>query len=204
MPDDPNSNAIAHGVRRRIAETTADKGASIADLGCGDGRILSDLKGEGFGKLTGIGWQFTVSDGIDRVEGIDLASPGWADRLEGRRFDRIISTEVLEHLVNPYQFLLEARRLVADDGLMILTFPNVHSWRSIVGYATAGRFSGFFGPNWNDGHPLYDQHIFIPNMHLVRYFTRLVGFDLERVSYLHGRGRLFGQTTMVECRPRAQ
>ena len=68
-----------------------------------------------------------------------------------------------------------------------------------MGYAVAGRFSGFFGPNWNDNHPLFDQHIFIPNMHLVRYFLKLNNFEIASVRYLHGSGRLTGQTTMVEA-----
>jgi len=76
---------------------------------------------------------------------------------------------VLAHLVNPFEFLTQLRRLAKTGGRLILTFPNVHNWRSIVGYALGGRFSGFFGPNWNNNHPLHDQHIFIPNHHLVRY-----------------------------------
>ena len=201
MPDDPNSNAIAVAVRRRIVETASNKDAAVADLGCGDGRILADLRADGFSQLTGIGWEFSTPEGAGRYEHLDLSAVGWADQLDGHRFDCVISTEVLEHLVNPYQFLTETRRLIADGGVLLLTFPNVHNWRSIVGYAVSGRFSGFFGPNWNDNHPLYDQHIFIPNMHLVRYFLELAGFTVASVTYLNGRGRLGAQTTMVECRP---
>ena len=202
MANDPNSNAIAKGVCGRIAGEARHKSVSIVDLGCGDGRVLSDLQSDGFGNLTGLGWRITVPDGAHSLEEVDLASPGWARRLDGQRFDWVVSTEVLEHLVNPYQFLVEARQLLADDGRLILTFPNVHNWRSIVGYAVGGRFSGFFGPNWNDGHPLFDQHIFIPNQ--VRYFLDLVGFELVAISYLHGRGRLLAMTTMMECRLKAQ
>lgn len=198
---DPNSLAIREGVSGRIADGSPDRGVSVIDLGCGGGLLLNRLRDLGFQNLAGVGWTIEVPAGGLAVPNVDLAAAGWADRLEGRTFDWVVSTEVLEHLVNPYQFLVEARRLVAPQGRLLLTFPNVHSWRSIVGYAASGRFSGFFGPNWNDNHPLHDQHIFVPNMHLVRYFLGLNKFGSIATTYLHGHGRLFGQTTLVEARP---
>ena len=183
----------------RLAELSPNRAASIVDLGCGGGLLLNRLYELGFRNLAGVGWKIEVPPNACAVPEIDLTVPGWADRLNGRTFDLVVATEVIEHLVNPYQFLVEARRLTASDGRLILTFPNVHSWRSIVGYALAGRFSGFFGPNWNDNHPLFDQHIFIPNMHLIRYFLKLNHFDIVSIRYLHGSGRLTGQTTMVEA-----
>ncbi len=197
--NDPNSLAIRAGVSGRLTELSPDRSASIIDLGCGGGLLLNRLYELGFRKLAGVGWTIAVPPNGTAVGEVDLTVPGWADRLEGRTFDCVVATEVLEHLVNPYQFLVEARKLTAANGRLILTFPNVHSWRSIVGYAVAGRFSGFFGPNWNDNHPLFDQHIFIPNMHLVRYFLKLNNFEIASVRYLHGSGRLTGQTTMVEA-----
>ena len=149
--------------------------------------------------LAGVGWKIGVPAGALAVPNIDLTMPNWSERLEGRVFDWVVSTEVIEHLVNPYQFLVEARRLMAPHGRLLLTFPNVHNWRSIVGYTIAGRYSGFFGPNWNDNHPLHDQHIFIPNMHLIRYFLQLNNLHIDSIRYLHGRGRLFGTTTMIEA-----
>lgn len=197
---DPNSLAIRAGVSGRLGEASPDRSASIIDLGCGGGLLLNRLHEMGFRQLAGLGWTISVPEGALAVPDVDLTLPGWADRLSGRKFDWVVSTEVLEHLVNPYQFLAEARRLVADDGRLLLTFPNVHNWRSIVGYAVGGRFSGFFGPNWNENHPLFDQHIFIPNIHLVRYFLQLNKFEIVSIRYLHGSSRLFGQTTMLEAR----
>lgn len=197
--NDPNSLAIRAGVSGRILEIANDRGVSIADIGCGEGELLGRLAELGYTKLTGVGWQVNVPPSIPKVEHVDLSRPGWADQLHGATFDIMTATEVLEHLVNPFEFLTQLRRLAKPRGRLILTFPNVHNWRSIVGYALGGRFSGFFGPNWNDNHPLYDQHIFIPNHHLVRYFLELVGFDIVAIDYLHGSGKLFGTTAMFDC-----
>jgi 2-polyprenyl-3-methyl-5-hydroxy-6-metoxy-1,4-benzoquinol methylase len=198
---DPNSRAILNAVAQRVIAAGNAGSLSLADIGCGQGRLLGRLRDLGVGELTGVGWAVNVPEGIVVVDGVDLSQAGWADRLHGRTFDWIVATEVLEHLINPFQFLIELRRLAAREGRLLLTFPNVHNWRSIVGYALAGRFSGFFGPNFNANHPLHDQHIFIPNMHLVGYFLRLAGFSIAEVSPVHGRHRLTAQTTMVVARP---
>nr|WP_246152194.1 methyltransferase domain-containing protein [Roseospira navarrensis] len=196
--------AIRQGVTDRLTALAPDRAVSVVDLGCGGGEVLGRLAEAGFRDLTGLGWRVSVPAGAARIEEVDLSRAGWAQEMVGRRFDVVVSTEVLEHLVNPYQFLVEARQLLDPDGWLVLTFPNVHNWRSIVGYALAGRFTGFFGPNWAEGHPLHDQHIFIPNHHLVRYFLGLTGFDRVTFSYLYGRSRLSGRTTMVTCRAARQ
>lgn len=198
---DPNSLAIRAGLSERLASGASGTTASVVDLGCGKGLLLDRLAELGFRDLAGVGWDIGVPSGCLAIGGVDLTTPGWADRLDGRTFDWIVATEVLEHLVNPYQFLVEARRLAHAGSRLMLTFPNVHNLRSIVGYALEGRFSGFFGSNWNDNHPLFDQHIFVPNMHLVKYLLAQAGFSVAQVGYLHGSSRLFSQTTIVEAHP---
>jgi len=44
------------------------------------------------------------------------------------RFSVVIMSEVIEHLINPDHALSEIHRSLADDGLLILTTPNLASW----------------------------------------------------------------------------
>ena len=44
---------------------------------------------------------------------------------EGRKFDVVYCSEVIEHLVNPYEFLSSIRAVMADDGVLFLTTPDV-------------------------------------------------------------------------------
>lgn len=200
-PIDANTKAILETVIAQVLEPDDARAMSLVDIGCGEGRLLEALAAIGWGELAGVGWGARMPDGVTAYEDIDLSQAGWASCFTGKKFDWVVSTEVLEHLVNPYQFLVELRRTVADSGRLLLTFPNVHNWRSIVGYALDGRFSGFFGPNFNLNHPLYDQHIFIPNHHLVRYFLQLTGFEVETLGWINGRTRLTAQTTLLIARP---
>jgi len=46
------------------------------------------------------------------------------DFLEDRQFDVIVSFEVIEHLTDCAQFLKESRRVLKDDGILIISTPN--------------------------------------------------------------------------------
>ena len=198
---DPNTKAILASVTNRILLGVDAANVKVVDVGCGGGRLLEALHSRGVGHLAGVGWDITAPPMALAFKRIDLSQAGWAAVIDGRQFDWVVSTEVIEHLVNPFHYLVELRNIVAPDGRLLLTFPNVHGWRSILGYAVAGRFSGFFGPNFNENHPLHDQHIFIPNIHLVRYFLKLAGFSITEILWVNGGHRLTAQTTMVIAQP---
>ena len=196
---DRNTQEIIRAVVHAIAEKQAP-GTPIIDLGCGEGWLLEALAKAGFTRLTGVGYRVNPRQDASIIDGVDLCTEGWAARCLPGTYQVAVATEVIEHLTNPFLFLSQARQLLRDDGMLILTFPNVHNWRSIIGYALTGRLSGFFGPNFNDNHPLHDQHIFIPNIHLIRYLLKVAGFTVTAEQYINGAGRLFSQTTLVIAR----
>lgn len=198
---DANSNAILEAVSQHILGRSDPALIAVVDVGCGEGRLLERLQQKGIRHLAGVGWAAKIPAAVSAFNGVDLSQPGWSECLRRKRFNWVVSTEVIEHLVNPFQYLVELRKIVATDGRLLLTFPNVHNWRSILGYAVSGRFSGFFGPNFNGNHPLHDQHIFIPNLHLVRYFLKLAGFAIIEIAWVNGKHRLTAQTVMLVAEP---
>jgi len=201
MRTDKNTLSIVAAVVETINRlTTRTLTTRIIDLGCSDGQLLHALRGVGYQNLWGVGYDVRQIEGFQIVAGVDLCVPGFPDSIPRNDFDIVIGTEVIEHLVNPYQFLANCRELLKANGALVLTFPNIHNLRSIIGYALQGRYSGFFGPNFNAEHPLHDQHIWIPNMHLVRYFMKLNGLAVDVIQYVNGFGRLWSQTTLLVAR----
>ncbi len=129
---DQNSRAILEGVVRRVTSGPGTiTGQAVIDVGCGEGRLLARLAELGASQLTGVGWKVTVPSTVEKMEGVDLCRAGWALQFEGRVFDWIVSTEVLEHLINPFHYLVELRRLISPQGRLVLTFPNVHNLRAV-------------------------------------------------------------------------
>jgi SAM-dependent methyltransferase len=200
MRTDPNAIATFAAVAAEVQQRAPDRTARIVDAGCGSGQLLQALADAGYRELTGLAYQAPDIAGIALHRGIDLSAAGWAAAI-GQRFDVLIATDVIEHLENPLQFLREMAAAAADGAWLLLSFPNVHNLRSIIGYALAGRPTGFFGPNLSDK-PLYDQHVWMPNDHIVEFYLRVAGFAFVARRYVHGPGRLFSQTQFVVARRR--
>lgn len=116
----------------RVEQGKAASDLTILDVGCGTG-IMITLP------LASIGYRITGID-IDR-DSIDTArevnpyanadfrhtDPAALLAAEGR-FDVVIASEVLEHLVDPLPFLRTLRGLLHPGGILILTTPNGYGW----------------------------------------------------------------------------
>jgi len=69
---------------------------------------------------------------------------------EDDRFDAVIFTEVLEHLnIHPQKILCEIARVLKPGGCVILSTPNVSSWKKI--YALSNGNWGYDSPTFSDG-----------------------------------------------------
>lgn len=99
-------------------------GGKLLDVGCGYGIFLSLAKNQGWEvygvELSKEACQFARSSlGLNVFCG-DLKEASFP---EGH-FDVVTLWNVLDHMVNPVQQLLEVRRILKNDGLLFLRLPN--------------------------------------------------------------------------------
>lgn len=75
-------------------------------------------------------YQSIVAPYVETYIGVDLPENKTADvhisadgkiQMSEKSIDLVLSTQVLEHVTNPSAYLLEAHRILKDDGLMILS-----------------------------------------------------------------------------------
>src|ERR1044071_6564912 len=95
----------------------------ICDFGCGRGWLAGEMTK--FGNVVGVD--------LSR-EGVELARKAWSNvRFEvgdvttwrpGYEFDLVVSSEVLEHIVNKRSFVETACAILRPGGFVILTTPN--------------------------------------------------------------------------------
>jgi len=95
---------------------------TILDVGCGTGRNLLEFVqiGKSFGiDINEQAIEFCKKRGLDNV----AQSP--AERIDfgAGTFDIITCLDLLEHVANPVEVLLELKRLLKDDGKVIITVP---------------------------------------------------------------------------------
>jgi len=160
-------------IARMIQACAADR---ILEVGCGGGHVLRLFPQS---DLTGVDVSERMLDKArENLRGfrVELLKGELSHfNLPEQGFDRIICSEVLEHVADPEAILSEIRRLLAPDGRVVITFPNDHLIHRIKGMLRSSRLDRlpFLGKlAW--GGDDYHLHIWrIPEMRelLARYFT---------------------------------
>jgi 2-polyprenyl-3-methyl-5-hydroxy-6-metoxy-1,4-benzoquinol methylase len=100
----------------------------VLDISCGEGFFAAEIAKQG-NRVTGVDALPDVSEraalcdyfSVDLNQGLN----GIAERLNGKRFDRILLLDILEHLYEPERILRQCHQLIQEDGQVIVSVPNV-------------------------------------------------------------------------------
>jgi SAM-dependent methyltransferase len=115
------------GLRRADRLKKWCKGGAVLDVGCGSGKFLSTLDSDRWRKV-GIELSDTAANLARQQYGIevfvgDLQEAHYPDH----SFDLITLWHVFEHLPDPMPTLRELRRILKDDGILLVAVPNFGS-----------------------------------------------------------------------------
>jgi SAM-dependent methyltransferase len=114
----------------------------VLDLGCGTGAWAERLARGGFGDITAVDLNPSPFEGSGRLIQADL-NQDFARLLRDRKFLLITALEVIEHLENPAHFLRACAYLLAADGHLVLTTPNIESMPARLKFLFSGRLRHF-------------------------------------------------------------
>ncbi len=127
-PSDPLEEAQANKKRHLASKLRLEPGQKVLDIGCGWGGLALYLAQEADVEVTGV----TLSVEQLRVAERRARAMGVSDRvkfelvdyreLTGRRFDRIVSVGMFEHVgvVHYPAFFQKIKELLTDDGIALL------------------------------------------------------------------------------------
>ena len=102
---------------------------SIIDIGCNDGKFLSILKQNGFRSLLGVEPTQNTSKSASNI-GIEIINSYLNSDLaiyitkNFGKFHLVISRQVLEHIKDIKNFLIDAKSLILEEGFMIIEVPD--------------------------------------------------------------------------------
>lgn len=126
----------ADRIERAIALSKERAVGSILDLGFFPGVVGQRLRDSGYrGRLDGLGLLNGRPEGDFKptydqlfVQEIDPFHGAIGALDLGRRYDLILGLEIVEHLIDPLPFFRLIATNLADDGVALVTTPNVSSF----------------------------------------------------------------------------
>lgn len=142
-------------MRKAVFDLIPANASRILDVGCGRGGLLlrlqrdkncTDLYGvdmdeEAIPKLS----QFIDYAAVCDIEREDILPGKYAGH-----FNFIIMHDFVEHLFDPWQTLTRVRNFLAEDGIAIISTPNLHYWK-LQHEIMSGHFPYGHGL-WHGGH----------------------------------------------------
>lgn len=156
----------------------------ILDVGCGPGKLLSDLRGHGW-EVYGVDFSPVAVEYAKSQNGLDVRlgnifQAGYQDRF----FDVVMFNHSLEHIYNPLETLKEAHRILKPGGLLFISIPNA-----------GGLEAKIFGKWWV--HWDTPRHLYHFNTVTMAQLVARAGFRLETMKSGVGTSFFLGSVDAV-------
>jgi 2-polyprenyl-3-methyl-5-hydroxy-6-metoxy-1,4-benzoquinol methylase len=146
LPKDLEPSDFA--LRRRFLLAHTREGASVLDVGCGEGRFAAELARAG-ARVVGID---VAEEPLRRARArhpeldLRLVEPEGPWRLDDASFDVVWAGEVIEHVADTAAWLSQVRRALRSGGSLLLSTPE-HGPLTRLGVALSERrFAARFDP----------------------------------------------------------
>jgi len=144
--------------RQEIAVRLLRSGKKLLDIGCWEGRLLSEIDQAGlFQELYGIdisseAVEKVISKGFtDEVVDLNNETLPFPDEF----FDAVTILAVLEHVFDPYMVIQEIYRFLRSNGILIIDVPNVASFSNCVRILIGHLPVTSRDPGWDGGYLHY-------------------------------------------------
>ncbi len=139
MQNNVNNTNLAAKFRQDFAiiASWVGFGSKVLDLGCGDGELLSYLRGslevKGYGvEKDDANWLACMQNGTNVIQ-MDLEAG--LSGFEDQSFDTVILSQTLQAMHNTEEIVQEMLRVGRE---IIVTFPNFGYWRNRIQIASGG------------------------------------------------------------------
>jgi SAM-dependent methyltransferase len=167
--------SVNYGLRKRCqAIQQYKRGGRLLEIGCANGLFLDAMRRTGNWQVQGVETSKTAARHAQEQLALDI----WNGSLQEAqfpedRFDAIAMWDVLEHVHDPQETLLEIQRVLKPDGALVLRLPLLDSWDR--------RLFGRYWVGWDA-----PRHLSTFSLSTLKQMLEQTGFRLERASSISG------------------
>jgi SAM-dependent methyltransferase len=139
---------------------------AFLDVGCATGMLLAWMKGRGW-QVQGVDVCRESAEYGERVRGVRIRAGTLEEaRFADGSFSVVHFSHLIEHVDDPRAFLQEARRVLRDDGLVVIATPNIGGFQARL-----------FGARWRSA---IVDHLVLFSRQTLRRMLAETGFAVER------------------------
>lgn len=159
----------------------------LSAVGPDAGAVLDIPSGSGaFAKrLVGLGYQVFAGDVVDhgQPDGVTFQQANMNEPLDmpDHSVSCVTCIEGIEHLERPFDFVRECHRVLASDGMLVITTPNTSALRSRWRYFLTG-FHNKCKYMLDETAPNPLHHINMLSFPELRYLLHTNGFQVETIT----------------------
>ena len=148
--------------------------AKMVDIGCSTGVFLNGMRAKGW-DVTGVEPSKQASEYGQTRLGLPIINALLEEAdLPAAQFDLITFWNVVEHLHDPRETLVEAARLAKPEGQLMISVPNPDS--------VEAKLFGEYWAGWD-----MPRHLYIFRKGLLETFLRETGWEVEKIISRGGR-----------------
>ena len=190
IPGIENSNLETEHIQRYLSVCDIVKGKKVVDAACGEGygsRILSDFAEDVIGIDIDKETIERAAKKYELIKNIKFLV-GSVEKLEldDKSVDVVISFETIEHVDSGIQnsFLSEIKRVLKDDGILVMSTPNKAIYSDLHGYKNPFHVNEFYYCDFVEFLKKEFKNVVLYNQsfEIVSILTR-AGINTEEIKY---------------------
>lgn len=159
--------------RVKIIQKYFDKRSNFLEVGYSSGQFIVNILDK-YKTVTGVELdpeccRYVKEKFKIKVCENELINCGFQDQ----KFDQIAAFQVLEHTVNPRQFLLDMKKVLKDNGTIFIEVPNLYDPLLVLWPIAA--YKKFY---------YHDAHNFYFSLKSLKFLCQQTGFKIEQYYFL--------------------
>ncbi|MCB8968686.1 MAG: class I SAM-dependent methyltransferase [Ardenticatenaceae bacterium] len=160
--------------RVRLVQKWLPQPGHVLDVGCATGTFLASLREHGW-NAQGVELSHYAAEYARQRHGLTVFTGELAEaHLPDKQFDLVVLWDVLEHVHQPRETLLEAARVAKQSGTLLLVLPNPHS---IDAWLFGKYWAGWDTP----------RHLYIYTEPVIRRLLYETGWQMVEMTCITGR-----------------